>query len=210
MKEKKRDYNRLFGVHSLFVFLVIIQSELTFSQNLTLSYHADAVYGVAFSSDSSNDSYLALCSLDSYLNIWSYSDASWSLKKYLNNTGICRVLIQVRNGELAASSDQNVTIWSALSNLDEPITTLAGHSDNVLSLALSPDGLILASGSKDSTVKLWNYTSQTPELMTLSGHSSAVNTIVFVSDQALASGSSDRTIKIWNVTTGKHIFYFYF
>ncbi|HAT15844.1 MAG TPA: WD40 repeat domain-containing protein, partial [Microcoleaceae bacterium UBA11344] len=33
--------------------------------------------------------------------------------------------------------------------------TLSGHSDNVLSVAISPDGQTLVSGSRDKTIKIW-------------------------------------------------------
>jgi WD40 repeat protein len=81
--------------------------------------------------------------------------------------------------------------------------TLTGHSDSVNSVAYSPDGQTLASGSVDSTIKLWNV--KTGNLLqTLEGHSYSVNSVAYSPDgQTLASGSEDNTIKLWNVKTGK-------
>ncbi len=80
-----------------------------------------------------------------------------------------------------------------------------GHSDTVFSVVFSPDGKVLASGSVDKTIKLWNVeTGQ--ELRTLSGHGARVNTVVFSPDgKVLASGSSDHLIKLWNVETGEEL-----
>jgi uncharacterized protein YjiK len=80
--------------------------------------------------------------------------------------------------------------------------TLTGHSDSVNSVAYSPDGQTLASGSVDSTIKLWNV--KTGNLLqTLEGHSYSVNSVAYSPDgQTLASGSVDSTIKLWNVKTG--------
>ena len=50
------------------------------------------------------------------------------------------------------------------------IATLIGHSDPVRSVAFNNTGTILASGSNDRTIKLWNVESQT-EIATLTGHS---------------------------------------
>jgi WD40 repeat protein len=61
----------------------------------------------------------------------------------------------------------------------------------------------LASGSDDSTIKLWDMTTGGTLLQTLEGHSKRVNTVAFSSDgMQLASGSEDSTIKLWDMTTG--------
>jgi WD40 repeat protein/lysophospholipase L1-like esterase len=81
------------------------------------------------------------------------------------------------------------------------ICTLTGHSYSVESVAFSPDGQTLASGSVDNTVKLWDVASRT-EVATLSGHSSGVKSVAFSPDgQTLASGSNDCTVKLWDVAS---------
>ncbi len=68
-----------------------------------------------------------------------------------------------------------------------------------MSVAFSPDGKYLASGSQDNTVKLWNVESQN-EITTLQGHSSYVHSVTFSPDgKYLASGSTDKTVKLWSV-----------
>ena len=83
--------------------------------------------------------------------------------------------------------------------------TLSGHSDYVFSVAFSPDGKVLASGSYDNTIKLWEV--KTGRLInTLTGHSDSVSSVAFSPDgQVLASGSLDKTIKLWEVATGRKI-----
>ncbi|MBE9235138.1 hypothetical protein IQ227_03550, partial [Anabaena aphanizomenioides LEGE 00250] len=82
------------------------------------------------------------------------------------------------------------------------LQTLTGHSNRIRSVAYSPDGQTLASGSSDKTIKLWDV--KTGNLLqTLSGHSHWVNSVAYSPDgQTLASGSYDKTIKLWNVKTG--------
>ena len=81
--------------------------------------------------------------------------------------------------------------------------TLTGHSKQVYSVAISPDGQILASGSVDNTIKLWSLSNGKP-LRTLSGHSSKVRSLAISPDgQKIVSGSWDGTIKLWNLHTGQ-------
>ncbi|MFN7502735.1 MAG: helix-hairpin-helix domain-containing protein, partial [Dolichospermum sp.] len=83
------------------------------------------------------------------------------------------------------------------------LQTLSGHSDWVWSLAYSPDGQTLASGSRDKTIKLWDVNTGNL-LQTLEDHSNQVWSVAYSPDgQTLASGSGDKTIKLWNVKTGK-------
>lgn len=73
----------------------------------------------------------------------------------------------------------------------------------VLSVAISPDGQIIASGLADGNIKLWNKNTG-KELRTLAGHSSTIDSLAISPDgQTLASGSRDKTIKIWNIQTGQ-------
>ncbi|WPJ67032.1 hypothetical protein SMAC4_14111 [Sordaria macrospora] len=82
------------------------------------------------------------------------------------------------------------------------LQTLEGHSRSVRSVAFSPDGQRLASGSVDNTIKIWDPASGSC-LQTLEGHSQYVDSVAFSPDgQRLASGSGDDTIKIWDTASG--------
>jgi len=80
---------------------------------------------------------------------------------------------------------------------------LTGHSGSIWTVAMSPDKRFLASGSQDSTTKIWNL--QSGELLhTLKGYSGTVHRVIISPDgQILVTGNADGTIKIWNLQTGE-------
>ncbi|MBT9156007.1 MAG: hypothetical protein DDT37_00982 [Firmicutes bacterium] len=84
-------------------------------------------------------------------------------------------------------------------------SVLRGHEDAVDSVSFSPDGRLLASGSKDQTVRLWEV-STGKELSILRGHEDPVSPVAFSPDgRLLASGSEDKTVRLWEVSSGKEL-----
>ncbi|KAI0526727.1 WD40-repeat-containing domain protein [Xylaria bambusicola] len=126
-----------------------------------------------------------------------------------------------QNGDLLASTARSeITIWDAvkgtvkhrlpgrgqtrLGEVSEGESTkvnaeeakLNGHSEDIDGLDFSPDGKFLASGSHDSTARIWNVEDGTS--LAVLHHKSWVNSVSFSADGvSLATGSSDKTIGIW-------------
>ncbi|UUO17784.1 WD40 repeat domain-containing protein [Dolichospermum heterosporum] len=92
------------------------------------------------------------------------------------------------------------------------VRTLKGHKNKVLSVAFSPNGRFLASGSDDTIIKLWDLATQ--QHRTFAGHgeyswSRGINSLAFSPDgKFLVSGSDDKTIKLWDVNLGIEVFTF--
>ncbi|KAJ1569090.1 POC1 centriolar protein A, partial [Nowakowskiella sp. JEL0078] len=93
------------------------------------------------------------------------------------------------DGKVASGSyDETVRLWDVNSGISN---VLKGHNSSVLSVSFSKDGSMLASGSADKTIRLWN------------GHNGSVYCVTFsLDDGIIASGSGDKTIRLWDIKSG--------
>jgi hypothetical protein len=92
---------------------------------------------------------------------------------------------------------------SGQENPMEPRAILSGHQGPIWSVAFAPDGQTLATGSDDTTLRLWDAATG-KEKAALSGHGSAVFAVAFAhSGKFLVSGGGDGTLRLWDMETRK-------
>jgi len=136
-----------------------------------------------------------------------YSDALLNLDESKAFKSILKAVVQMRHTPLVDADTQTqveLSLLSTVSNVAAP-NTLGGHADEVTGVSFSPNGKLLATGSRDKTVKLWDTTTG-KEIKTLTGHKNWVNAVSFSPNgKLLATGSADNTVKLWDTTTGKEI-----
>ena len=120
---------------------------------------------------------------------------------------------------ISGSADNSIKIWDAATG--NCLQTLTGHTRYlqnpmqksvyakynkyicwVWSVAYSPDGQHIISGSGDKSVKIWDAATGNC-LQTLTGHTSHVFSVAYSPDgQHIVSGSFDKSVKIWDAATG--------
>ncbi len=89
-------------------------------------------------------------------------------------------------------------IWSLAGN--RLITTLTGHSGQVVAVAYSRNGKLVATGATDRTVRVWDVGTG-KQLLVLAGHSATVDAVEFTPNgRRLVTTSEDGTVRIWDVT----------
>lgn len=114
------------------------------------------------------------------------------------------------DGQFIASAGQykQTILFDLINQKRQMISSIFLHSLNPLpeddvsiaSLAFSPDGVTLASGSEDKTISLWDVKTRRAKIPPLKGHRGPVRTLAFSPDgKLLASGSEDATVRLWDV-----------
>ena len=115
---------------------------------------------------------------------------------------------QVLEPELAGRTKPGARPWlRSLTRLGESqalIRTLAGHTGPVYTVAYSPDGTHIVSGSYDGTLKIWD-TATSAELGTLGGHTARVEAAAYSPDGTRIVSVSSKALTIWDTATGAEL-----
>lgn len=169
----------------------------------TLKGHANGIGSLAFRGDGK---YLVSGSWDQTVKIW--DAAAWTEKTTLKGHAAKVKAAFTPDGKfvVSASEDKEIRIW----NFEDGklVKTLKGHEYPILSMAISPDGRICATGAgklenegKGGELRLWDLV-EGKELGKLEGHTQAVRTLSFSPDGlTLATGASDHTLRLWDVSS---------
>jgi cytochrome c len=100
---------------------------------------------------------------------------------------------------ITGGADGKIAIWTP--GNQSPDKVLEGHTAPVASIAVSPDGKLLASASWDHTVRLWPLPEGKPRV--LEGHTQNVNGVAFTPDgKFVVSAGYDATLRIWPLAGG--------
>ena len=127
-----------------------------------------------------------------------------SLGRYGNNfTEIHKTLTQLLPTELYLQIQERIQLELGWQNPQQ--ITLNGHTNEVLSVAISPDNQFIVTGSRDHTAKIWDAKSGNllQTLAGLNGHTQPITSVAISPDnQFIVTGSWDHTAKIWDAKSG--------
>jgi WD40 repeat protein/tetratricopeptide (TPR) repeat protein len=154
---------------------------------------------VAFSPDGA---YILFGSMHRELALWERLTGKLLRKMYTGDK-VFSVAFSPDSGYALSEKGNTLKLWDV--STGECIRTFEGHQEGVYSVAFSPDGCCVLSGSSDRTLKLWEVS--TGEcIRTYEGHQEGVYSVAFSPDGCcVLSGSSDRTLKLWEMSTGECI-----
>jgi WD40 repeat protein len=178
--------------------------------------HVGIVWGVAFSPDGCM---LATAGEDCTIKLWDVTSGQ-CLQTLQGHTSGVRTVVFTPDGNtlISCSTDSTIRIWDI--NTGECSKILQGHTSGVWSVAFLPmfpteinkqlnhpnnpkflaEGII-ASGSSDGTIKLWDVATGDC-IATLAGHNTWVMSVDFSFDgKILVSGDGNAAIKLWDVQT---------
>ena len=172
--------------------------------------HKGIVYSVRFSP---NGKTLASGSEDETIKLWNIETGTDTHTFIGHKSSVYSVAFSPDGTTLASGSAKTIKLWNMETYKEihtfREISTFHLSPEfrefHTYSVVFSPNGKILASGSMDMTIKLWNIETG-KEIPTSYRHNGQVLSVVFSPNgKILASGSMDMTIKLWNIETGKEI-----
>ncbi|PRP87910.1 hypothetical protein PROFUN_02647 [Planoprotostelium fungivorum] len=166
-----------------------------------LQKHEDIITSVSFSADGRT---LAVGTGDACIQLW---DVEKQTMLSSTSDHAARVNALSWNGTLLSSASKDQTIITRDTRLRNPsISVMEGHTQEICGLKWSPNGMQLASGANDNTLKIWELRNSSAPRFDLKHHTAAVKAIDWCpwKTDLLASGggTADRTIRFWNTQTG--------
>jgi tRNA A-37 threonylcarbamoyl transferase component Bud32 len=101
-----------------------------------------------------------------------------------------------------SASDMGVQLWDLASGVEG--RRLRGPTENIVHVAVSPDGQGIAAGAADTRVWLWLREPGKPTTATcIKGHTAPVTAVAFVAADSLISAGQDGTVRQWDLKAGK-------
>lgn len=174
----------------------------------TIKADANSVRSLAFHP---SGKMVASCGTDHYVRLWNIDTGKFV--KALDGHNPCNWVWSVTfspvhpNRLISSGDDQTAILWELNNDFQDGklLKVFKGHTNSVRTVTFGHRGKLVATGSEDTTVRIWD--TDTGECLTiLKGHDNWVWSVAFsYDDRLLASGSNDQMVKIWDVSKGECI-----
>ena len=179
--------------------------------------HANPISSIAISRDGR---YIISGSKDGTIRIWDVKGGNiigtiyrHFCFKFLRRDSIVVAICPDSKYFVSGGKDGTIKIWN-FEKYEKPIKVFCRRpgffhrfwpGSPITSAAISPDGKYIVSGSRDSTIEVWNM-EDGKLIRTLRGHEGDVTSVAISPDgKYIVSGSRDSTIKVWNMEDGRLI-----
>ncbi|HEY9651803.1 MAG TPA: WD40 repeat domain-containing protein [Coleofasciculaceae cyanobacterium] len=174
----------------------------------SLRAHRMSVMGLLFSQDGNT---LASIGDDGGVNLWKWKTGNFDsamgnyTRTFLDHTSNLLAMAMTPDSQtLVTGGLDGIRVWDL--RTQRPLYNMVRFDNQTYSLAVNPNGDILASGHKFGTIKLWSLSNGAP-LGSISAHTSPANPISALAftpnGLTLVSGSYDRTIQVRDIRTGQ-------
>ena len=167
----------------------------------TLTGHTRWIHGIAFKDNGT----LISGGNDNTLRAWDVATGTQRWQRDVGNRVIDVALPSHNPHFIAYGGTGNYDIRMRYSEDGDWRGGVTGHTAPVNSLAFKPNSYLLASGSSDNTVRIWDVgdNNNLRHVSTLRGHTAVVYSVAWSPDgRTLASGSADGTVRLWNPGNG--------
>lgn len=171
----------------------------TGKEKATLNGHRQPISALRFSSDGE---LLAAAAEDRAITVWK-SDGTLVRTMTGHTDRIPAVAWKPRTRQLVSAGwDTTARIWDI--DTGEPVILLNSHADQVVTLAFSPDGSLLACADTAANIHVWSDVALGKEIQVIPGDQTEVRCLTFSRDGSLlAVGGADRVIHIWDPRHGE-------
>lgn len=175
---------------------------------LTLEWGGSRIWAIAFNQEGDT---LAIAGEDCASELYDAGSGELLCQLEGQKSALNLAFDPARNALASFGEDRKLKLWDPTTgkvllrmqgHQSNVILRMQGHQDNVYSLAFDSLGQLIASGSEDRTIKLWDLNNKRL-ISTLEGHNSSVNSISFCTNSlVLASKGGDNLVCLWHADTG--------
>lgn len=170
-----------------------------------LALLTEGVHDYAAIAFSPNGEILA-CASENYIQLWKVED--YKLQDiYTGHTSEIRYLVYSDNGKtlISGSTDTTIRVWDTATG--EVLSTLVGLSDSTSEVAISANGMTIASSSFSDIGKIRMYNLETGEYdKTITTNNTNIYELLFLPDSSrIAAGDRNGDIHIWDMNSGEFL-----
>jgi serine/threonine protein kinase/DNA-binding beta-propeller fold protein YncE len=176
-----------------------------------LTGHIGAVHSLSVTADGK---YVVSGSDDKTVRVWDLATGQ-EVRRLTGHQGPVYSVAVTANGRQVVSCggeynemegewiDDGVRLWDL--GTGQQVRRFTGHARAVESVAVTPDGQYVVSGSDDKTVRLWELATG-QQVRRFTGHAGPVYSVAVTPDgKYVVSGSGDKTVRVWKLATGKEV-----